>query len=36
MPVYQYRGRQYESGGIVKGERFAQNKQALAAALREE
>ncbi len=36
MPVYEYRGRQYESGGIVKGERFAQNKQALAAALREE
>ncbi len=36
MPVYQYRGRQYESGGIVKGERFAQNKQTLAAALREE
>lgn len=36
MPVYQFRGRQYESGGIIKGERFAHNKQALAATLRDE
>lgn len=36
MPVYHFRGRQYESGNIVKGERFAQNKQTLAATLRDE
>ncbi len=36
MPTYSFRGRQYESGNVIKGERFAQNKQALAATLREE
>ncbi|MFQ5738683.1 MAG: type II secretion system F family protein [Acidobacteriota bacterium] len=36
MPTYHFRGRQYQTGGTIKGERFAQNKQALAAALRDE
>ncbi len=36
MPSYQFRGRLYENGNTIRGERFAQNKQALAAALRDE
>ena len=36
MPVYQFRGRLYDTGGAVQGERFAQTKQSLAALLREE
>lgn len=36
MPTYQFRGRRYDTGGVIAGERFAQNKQSLAAALRNE
>lgn len=36
MPVYQFRGRSYDTSGVISGERFAANKQALAASLRED
>ena len=36
MPNYQFQGRNYESGEMVTGVRFAQNEQSLAAALRNE
>lgn len=36
MPVYQFKGRSYEGGAIVAGERAAASKQALAALLRSE
>jgi type IV pilus assembly protein PilC len=36
MPVYRYRGRRSDSGAAVIGERAANNKQALAALLRNE
>lgn len=36
MPVYMFKGRRYDTGGTVAGERFAMNKQALAATLRTE
>lgn len=36
MPVYEYRGRNYESGRVISGERFAKSPQALATALRNE
>ncbi len=36
MPVYSFRGRQYESGSVITGERFAASKQSLAASLRDE
>lgn len=36
MPVYEFRGRQFEGGSLVTGERFAMNKQALATSLRNE
>ncbi|HUG44510.1 MAG TPA: type II secretion system F family protein [Acidobacteriota bacterium] len=36
MPVYQFKGKSYDHGSIINGERFAQNKQALAALLRKE
>ncbi len=34
MPVYQYKGRRYDSADVVTGERVAPNKQNLAALLR--
>ena len=36
MPVYQYRGRRYDSGSEMTGKRFAVNEQSLATALRAE
>lgn len=36
MPVYKFRGRQFEGGSLVTGERFAMNKQTLATSLRNE
>lgn len=36
MPVYKFRGRQFEGGSLTTGERFAMNEQALAASLRNE
>ncbi|HSR70642.1 MAG TPA: type II secretion system F family protein [Acidobacteriota bacterium] len=36
MPNFSFRGRNYETGEIIAGERFAPNPQALAAALRNE
>lgn len=36
MPVYRFLGRHYETGAPVEGERFALNKQSLAAMLRTE
>ncbi len=36
MPTYQFKGRNYQSGEMVTGVRFAQNEQSLAAALRNE
>lgn len=36
MPVYQFRGRRYDTGGMIAGERTAASKQTLAAALRSE
>ncbi|MEE8583960.1 MAG: type II secretion system F family protein, partial [Acidobacteriota bacterium] len=35
-PTYQFKGRNYQSGEMVTGVRFAQNEQSLAAALRNE
>lgn len=36
MPVYQFKGRKYDGGVVVTGERSAASKQALAALLRNE
>lgn len=36
MPVYKFRGKRYETGEAIMGERFAQSKQTLASALRNE
>jgi len=36
MPVYQFKGRRYEGGGVVTGERTAASRQALATILRNE
>ncbi len=36
MPVYQFKGRLYDGGAVIRGERFAQNKQTLVSSLREE
>ena len=36
MPTYQFRGRRYDTGAVIEGERAAQNKQNLVATLRGE
>jgi len=36
MPVFRFSGRSYNSSSVIKGERFANSKQAVAALLREE
>lgn len=36
MPVYEFKGRSYDSGQVIVGERFALNKQTLAGTLRGE
>ncbi|HSR53659.1 MAG TPA: type II secretion system F family protein [Acidobacteriota bacterium] len=36
MPTFSFKGRNYENGEVITGERFAPNPQALAAALRSE
>ena len=36
MPVYQFKGRQYETGKPVAGERYASGSQSLAVALRQD
>ena len=36
MPVYRFKGRQYETGNPIAGERYATGRQALAAALRQD
>lgn len=36
MPIYQYRGRRYDTGSMMTGERFAQSKENLVATLRSE
>ena len=36
MPNYQFRGRKYDTGAVITGERAAQNSQSLAATLRAE
>ena len=36
MPTYKFRGRRYDTGAVIEGERPAQNTQSLAATLRSE
>ncbi len=36
MPTYKFRGRSYETGEVITGERFAQSEQLLASLLRSE
>jgi len=36
MPTYKFRGRRYDTGAVIEGERASQNTQSLAATLRSE
>ncbi len=36
MPTYKFRGRRYDTGAVIEGERASQNTQSLAAVLRSE